>query len=313
MITPVKFLMKEIILRSLEHAKTNIGNYFHTQSLGYKRYRCFSKILATAPIFSSNGSSVELFLITSHADFIMSLLAIKSFIFFAKCDLFISILDDGTLTTADATTIRKHIKNVNYISGSKFNKTVRQSYGTRSKIYAYKDSYPIRKNIGIHLCTRKEKIILMDSDVFFFKKPLEIMRWINGNYDGFYIKDCNNAYVLSHIEARSLFHVSLQNNVNSGLIGICKKDLDIKLNNRLIRIHDTLSKGRHKYFQTYFSLLFSRLRKIRNIKELPRTYFMSEDHRQYHSHAFVCVHLITPVRRLFYEVAEKVLQKMEIQ
>lgn len=296
-----------IVKRFVRKTKQDILYSIHRLSYEIRVATVYREILSTKPMCAHPDSQIQICSVTSHEDYPMVLLAYKSFFHHTGVNVDYLIFDDGSLLDSDIAIIQSHIGSITIVDKREYDRKVKQYFGIKSPVWVYKDSPYIIKKIGIFLFSSKPKIILMDSDVLFFKTAQEIRKWVAGSYDWFYIQDClANSYVLSEIEAKELFNLRLTPYVNSGLIGFLRKDFDLAILLKLIDIHAKLSFGRPPQMQVYFSLLLSKIKKRRKILILPRTYLVTEDKKEF-TPALVCGHYTRLVREKYISGAKRAL------
>ena len=106
------------------------------------------------------------------------ILAIKSFLRFYN-DVTIVVHDDGSLTKKDKDTIKKHIRNINIIDRGyadvKINKILDQYPNCRR----YRDAFVNALQLFDYtLLCESNKIVSLDSDILFFKKPDTLIDWL---------------------------------------------------------------------------------------------------------------------------------------
>jgi hypothetical protein len=106
------------------------------------------------------------------------ILAIKSFLRFYN-DVTVIVHDDGSLTKKDKDTVRKHIRNIHIIDRDyadvKINKILDQYPNCRR----YRDTYVIALQLFDYtLLCESNKIVSLDSDILFFKKPDTLIDWL---------------------------------------------------------------------------------------------------------------------------------------
>lgn len=275
------------------------------------RLQLMNKILSSQVISTAPNSNVETCIVTSHTDYPNALLAIKSLFYFLDFSLSVMVIDDGSLEKNDIKQIQHHVKGVKIIDDLLVKKTAKHIFNSNSEIYRNINIPYIRKKIAPYLFSTKDKIMYLDSDVLFFKKPTEIIKWIRGEYDCFYIQDFQDAYFLSNIEAMHLFKKKLWPKVNSGLLGIRRSALNMKLLEKLIPLQVSLSCYRPLQYQVYFALLFSMQSKNNSIRSLPKSYLVSANAKDYQPDKLIAGHYIRLVREKIFTDAIYVVNKIQ--
>lgn len=265
----------------------------------FQKRKLLAAVLKTKPIQTYPSSEVEVCNVTSHEEFKMTLLALKSFLFHSQLKARVLIFDDGTLRNEDVDLIKQHLVDVELIKKEKFDKRVISKFGKRSVFLDYKNIPYVVKKLGAILFTRGKKVIFLDSDVLFFKEPKHIKKWLEGSYRAFYLRDCKNSYLISNIEAHALFGVDLIPKLNSGFIGLNREDLDVKVLEKLVGIRDKLYSYRLDHYQAFFSIILTRFKR-RKVYALPANdYLVSEDRGRYKN--LICGHYVKSVRNRFFD------------
>lgn len=158
--------------RWLRH--TNITNKYKNQL-----YRGFEKILETRSIKCNPRSKVELHVVSGHFHLTMYLLAVKSLLRFYN-DISVVVHDgDDSFTKTDIYLLKKHIKGIKIIKRSVADKKMKLMLKDFPRIKRYRsmvvNSFELIDNLAF---AKTRRIITMNSDVLFLKKPTELINWI---------------------------------------------------------------------------------------------------------------------------------------
>jgi len=145
-----------------------------------------NKLLLKATLFTPNveavqESDIEVRSLVCHDDSLMYLFAIKSFCLNLNYPIEVFVHDDGTLTKKDKEIFKKHIKNINIIESEKADKEIETFLKKRKLnncLNFRKISSHSRKILDAVIMCKKERLILLDSDILFFAKPKEVKDWI---------------------------------------------------------------------------------------------------------------------------------------
>lgn len=282
---------------------------FEEIKLESKKRKLFAQILDTPPVSISKTTDVQIISLTSKEDFPMLILALKSLIILSGQQFDVLILDDGTLDTHSIKLLRNHLHGVSVVSTQAMDKKIGKSFKRNKEIISKSKSPYIRKKIGTLLFAKKKKLLLLDSDILFFRKPEEIIDWARGKFDCIYLQDVKDSYLISNIESRDLFKLSIYPRVNSGLLGLERSMLDRPILLKLIDVHDKLSVNRPNQFQVYFSILFSKYKKSKKIHTLSKRYVLTEPGKEYPH--IICGHFPRGVRALYFDDAQGVVRKLK--
>jgi lipopolysaccharide biosynthesis glycosyltransferase len=123
--------------------------------------------------------------------------------------------------------------------------------------------------------SKTKKILNLDSDILFFKKPIDIIEYMK-NQKGFFMSDYQNAYSLPVDELNKKLDLKFRNKVNAGIFYIPGVEYyDLNLLESFIKMmyecHYPIS-GRIE--QTGFAMLFSKYREA--FVRLPDSYQISK-------------------------------------
>lgn len=177
----------------------------------------FSKILRTPPIEVNPNSSVEIHSVCGKRDFYMLLFCLKSFLRY-KDDVRVVVHNDGSLDEKLQSLLHQHIPGSEVFS-------VRENPDNFDELA--KLDFNVYKAKGVYTRSKGNKIIMLDSDMIFLRKPSEILAWIDGDEDvrlyGLDIFENHSKYI--EITARSEL-TEIAPCFNAGLVCFFKEDLD---------------------------------------------------------------------------------------
>jgi hypothetical protein len=152
----------------------------------FKTFLNFTPPIKASPSRQRKGITSKI----GHEFIYYYLMAIKSFFYFSKLNISVTIIDDGTLTENDVAYLRTHIKNLNIILARDGNKKISQILAKYpfSKKYRF-EKYPnlFKHNTYVFdpiFLPTYQKFMLFDADIIFFNKPEEIISWFQSNNTG---------------------------------------------------------------------------------------------------------------------------------
>ncbi|HLV32125.1 MAG TPA: hypothetical protein VKY57_11200 [Chitinispirillaceae bacterium] len=139
---------------------------------------CFQSVVSTPPLQCNPSSDVELHATTSHFHLPMYITAIKSLLRYYN-DITVIVHDDGSFTEEDRHLVQEHIRGITVIEKTRADAVLKE------KMTSFPLCRKFRKNVinamelfDNILLAGKEKIVSMNSDVLFLKKPLDVINWI---------------------------------------------------------------------------------------------------------------------------------------
>ena len=150
--------------------------------------------LTTRPVRTGESADdFELHLLLGHRYVGMCLWAAKSFLVKARRAYRVVLHDDGSLTDADVNTLGEHLLNGRIIRKREADEAMRELLAAHPACQRYRLSAPTvaghngrRMNLGIFaiklfdftLLSQARKILSLDTDILFFQRPDDIIRWI---------------------------------------------------------------------------------------------------------------------------------------
>ncbi|MBU2571534.1 MAG: glycosyltransferase [Gammaproteobacteria bacterium] len=137
---------------------------------------CFGRITKTAPIETNPKASTTVHSAVPHRYVYAYLTAVKSILQYEN-DFAICVHDDGSLTDADKELIKKHLPHTTIIdrnfANAEFDRLVKNPF--LSKVRGSYTSY--LKLFDTTFFNKTERIIILDTDTLFIRRPDEIIEW----------------------------------------------------------------------------------------------------------------------------------------
>ncbi|MEI8349918.1 MAG: hypothetical protein WCI77_07170 [Candidatus Omnitrophota bacterium] len=203
----------------------------------YKIYGKF--IFSSKSILCDKNSGCEVHLLTCARDVLLALWCLKSFYYHSGLSMRLVIHDDGTLDDSLVEKFQKHFINCEVIKREDADIEMKQylkGYEFCER-YRYKDffAHAIKLFDAVYYSRTKE-ILLLDSDVLFFKKPIEMIESIREK-KGFFMNDYREAYCLPAARLQILFNMAIRSRINSGILYLPdKKIYDLNLIESFLKI-----------------------------------------------------------------------------
>lgn len=142
------------------------------------------EILKTKPIRSREDASVDVFLLTAGEDLFALLIAVKSLQFWSELPLCFHICcDDGLLTDQHRAVISEHVQGARFITDRTEIRSRLKNYPAidRFHIDSKDPSYPKLSIPALY--AERPKVILMDTDVIFYRFPDLLTAWASNPDD----------------------------------------------------------------------------------------------------------------------------------
>ena len=138
----------------------------------------FQKALETPPAACTLAGNAEVHSLVCHEHVGMYLLAIKSLLRY--CTQFsVTVHDDGSLTDKDMGTLYKHIANIRVIDRLTADRIMNEHLGSLPHCQKYRSkSVNALQLFDFAYLANADKIVSLDSDSLFLKRPDRLLRWI---------------------------------------------------------------------------------------------------------------------------------------
>jgi hypothetical protein len=178
------------------------------------------RILSTGPIECGGDKSCEIHVLTSAADWLNLVWALKSFYFYSKRKYSLCIHDDGSLGSHEASTLRKHFPGARLISRMEADGKLEEVLASYPRSLAFRRSNHLAPKVFdfAHYLTAP-RLLLLDSDILFFTEPVELLRRIEdtayklNSVNG----DVSSAYTIDADIVRLTLGLEMPQRFNSGL------------------------------------------------------------------------------------------------
>ncbi len=196
----------------------------------YKRLRIQKKVLDTAPMHLDSEGDVEVHVLTWRKDYINLIWSLKTFYALSE-KRFPLVIHDGGLHNRHKHILLKHFPEARIIDKTLADKEVGdflEEMGlSKSKEYRLTNVASLKLFDYKHYSSAK-RIIHIDSDIVFFKKPTEFLDYIDDSLSVFN-KDMNYAYSIAPTALEELVGEHVPHLINSGLFIVDVESLNLEL------------------------------------------------------------------------------------
>ena len=203
---------------------------------------------------------VPVCVLTGAEQFRMTLWMLASWFDFTERNWRVVVHDDGTLTEEEEGQLTLCLPEARFIRAEEADQRVRQELGEYSRCWSYRERHPLaRKIFDVPLMVSTDRFILLDSDVLFYGKPLEMLAWVDGKTVGcWFNEDVAEASPVSKEEAKEVLHIDLWSRVNSGICLLEKEAIEVDFCERVLA-ETSLTHGHPwRIEQTLYALCASR-------------------------------------------------------
>jgi len=227
------------------------------------------RILFSKPIICNNNSEFEVHIITSEKDFLNSIWSLKTFYHYSWLRPKLVIHEDGTLSTSGIKMFLKHFVTCRIIKRKDANEDMKYflancKYSQKNRLN--KDFFCALKLFDAFYYASTDKLLFLDSDILFFKKPDELIEYIKEGKP-FFSSDYKNAYAKPVSELNKVLGVDIIPKVNAGLMSLRRGYYSSNLNfieNYFEKMEDlTQPRDINRHEQTLNAILLSKCKAIR--------------------------------------------------
>jgi len=195
----------------------------------FRRARLQSPIIDTKPVRTSKQGPVEVRALTWRKDWVNLIWTLKTFYRFAQVD-FPLFIHDGGLTRRQAVRLEQHFPDATLVTWADADERITSYLRSRGLLRCLDfrlRSHFGRKLLDFFVFSESERIISLDSDVLFFRRPSELIACPNGVRRNLFNRDGDYWYCLGLDEMEVTFGVRPEPRINSGLSSIWCDSMDL--------------------------------------------------------------------------------------
>ncbi len=188
------------------------------------------RILATQPVVADDATMAEIHVLTSATDYLNLMWALKSFYHMSHRRYALCIHDDATLSDEIRATLAHHFPAARILNRRQAEVDVLASLKAYPLSRKFRESNHLSPKVfDFRHCLRADRMLLLDSDVLFFREPTELLRRIEdpGYHKNSVNGDVASAYTVDPDVVRKQCNVNLIERFNSGLGVIHKESLNL--------------------------------------------------------------------------------------
>jgi hypothetical protein len=193
--------------------------------LVFYKYIYRKKIINSKPFICKKDSGIEIHMITSKKDFLDAIWCLKTFYYYSNLNPMLVIHNDGTLKDEHKKILLNHFQGAEIVERDKSNKEMNdflKDFKNIIKFREIKNFYCAMKIFDILKYSYVDKLIMLDSDILFFKRPDEIIdHLVNNKF--FFNSDIQDSYAEDVTNFLKNHQLGILPKINAGLIHISKK------------------------------------------------------------------------------------------
>ena len=141
---------------------------------------CCDAVFRSEPVASSPSAAAEIHTLVCSRHLSMYLTAIKSLLRFGV-DFSVVVHDDGSLTAADRSTLETHIKGIRVVSKDQADREMAVLLKNHPRSLEFRGENVVAMQLfDLAHYAKTKRILSLDSDTLFLKKPQELVDWAAG-------------------------------------------------------------------------------------------------------------------------------------
>ena len=201
----------------------------HGPSYPWRRYIAPARILKMRTIHTDEGGDVTICVLTSRRDWLSCLWSLVSFYEFSGLRLPLLIYSDGTLGESHRNDLASTFPNAKLISSAAGEAIVRDRLLNHPNCIRFRNLQPYaRKIIDFPILCGSPFILILDSDVLFLNRPVELISYLAPGPRSRFVfeRDYQDAYFGSAADIRERFGVDIASRINVGIVFADVSDFD---------------------------------------------------------------------------------------
>lgn len=203
--------------------------------------------------------AVSIHLLVSSKTWHAGVLTAMSFEFFTQRRWNLFFHEDGSVGELAQKKIEQVFPGVHFISRAVSEKLMEQRLQSYPNCQALRQEHNLfLKFFDLPAFAPSERIILLDSDVIFFKKPQEILDWVDSqSKECCYNEDTTEKYCIPRYAIEPALGIKLWPRFNSGLVLMPLAAISLPLAEQLLAAFKTTSHHPQFFEQTLYALMAS--------------------------------------------------------
>ncbi len=247
----------------------------------WRRWQVTPRVLASPPVRTrspdtSTAAPAEVHVLLWERDYLNGLWATKTFYAASGVDWPLYWHQGGPLSSRAVARLRKHFPDSRWIKAADADREVDAELGHRGLANCRtgrSKAFMLRKLIDPYLYGRADYLLLLDTDVLFFARPVELLDAVAERAGvSLYNRDRGYWYNLTPDAARDRYGIDLVPEINAGLGLVRRAGVDLPLLDRFLTDPDAFADP-WLTEQTVQALLASKY----GVRHLPDTYGLSTD------------------------------------
>lgn len=232
-----------------------------TEGVGpaFRRWQQWRRVLTTSPVRANAPGSgpVEVHLLCHRGDHLCAIWALKTLYRTSGVEWPAVVHLQGETTATMIRRFQRHVPDARLIAQDEADARVRRVLESRCPriLEARRQSPFMMKLIDPVLLAGAERIVILDSDVLFFREPRELRAHVEEAPSDAWLfqRDPASTYNVTEADAASAFGIRMPDRVNSGIAVVPRSLVDLELCERLLE-HPDVRRPSGWIEQTLFAL-----------------------------------------------------------
>lgn len=167
--------------------------------------------------------------------------------------------DDGTLDAAARNRIAQIFDDVVIVGRAEADQRASETMARHPKCLEHRSRHNLfLKFFDFHAWTPGGRFIVLDSDVIFFRRPEEILAWVDGGADTYhYNEDTKEKFCIPREFLEQGLGLAMWPRFNSGLVLVPKHAMSLDLSERLLAAFEETAHHPQFFEQTLYALMGS--------------------------------------------------------
>ena len=221
------------------------------------------------------------------------------------------IHDDGSVTEKQRKVIEHVLPGVSFVARPAAEQVMQAHLGKHPKCLSNRRRHNLfLKFFDFPVYAPYDRFVVLDSDVIFFKRPGEILDWVDaGREECWFNEDTKEKYCIPRPQIEEELGMKMWQRVNTGICLMPKSAISLARAERLITAFETSAHHPQFFEQTLYALMASALNKG---GMLPSTYNISWGYLR--APGSICRHYVGPFKHdlLYIEGAPSLLALLAI-
>ncbi|HVQ20598.1 MAG TPA: hypothetical protein VMS23_06050 [Terrimicrobiaceae bacterium] len=169
------------------------------------------------------------------------------------------IHDDGSVTASQRLVIERTLPGARFIPRPEADKVALDQLASYPKSLSNRGRHNLSlKFFDFPAHAPYDRFLVLDSDVIFFKRPTEILDWVDSGKEEFWFnEDTGEKYCSPRPQIENALRMKIWEKVNTGICLVPKSAISLELGERLIAAFETSAHHPQFFEQTLYALMAS--------------------------------------------------------